>query len=56
MGRPEAYAFEDGDEIRVNITDTNSSILLSFQSEEGYRAFCEEVAKLDQIGEKKRAS
>ena len=49
MGRPEASSYEDGDEIRVNITDTNSSILLSFQSEEGYRAFCEEVAKLDRI-------
>lgn len=56
MTRPEAFAYEDGDEIRVNITDINTSILLSFQSEEGYRAFCEEVAKLDRMNAKEAAS
>jgi F0F1-type ATP synthase delta subunit len=31
------------EKICVNITDSNSSILLSFHSEEEYRAFCEEI-------------
>lgn len=51
MTRIEAQAYEDGEEIRVNITDSNSSILLSFHSEEEYHRFCEEVSKLDRITE-----
>ena len=45
-GRIEAFSYEDGEEIQVNITDSDSSVLLTFGSEEDYRKFCEEVAKL----------
>ena len=45
-GRPEAFSYEDGDEIQVNITDYDSSVLLTFGTEEEYRKFCGEVAKL----------
>lgn len=46
MQRPEAQSYEDGKEIRVNITDQNSSILLTFETERDYRAFCKEVSNL----------
>ena len=44
--RPEAFAYEDGEEILVNVVDSNSSFLLAFGSEQEYRKFCDEVAKL----------
>ena len=56
MSRIEAYAYEDGNEIRVNITDENSSILLSFCSEEAYQAFCKEVCNLERMSEKEASS
>ena len=45
-GRVEAHSYEDGDEIRVNIMDSDSSVLLTFGSEEEYREFCKEVTNL----------
>jgi len=50
--RVKAHSYEDGEEIRVNIVDENSSILLTFQCEEDYREFCREVAKLQRIRER----
>ena len=44
--RVKAHSYEDGEEIQVNITDWDSSNLLTFGSEEDYRRFCKEVAKL----------
>lgn len=44
--RPKAQSYVDGDEIRVNITDCNCSILLSFMSVNDFEDFCAEVKNL----------
>jgi len=39
------HVFRDGDEIRVNIVDENSSVLVTFQSDEEFEKFKEEINK-----------
>ena len=39
------HVYRDGDEIRVDIVDTNSSVLVTFQSEEEFVKFKEEINK-----------
>jgi len=45
--RPYADSYVDGSEIRVNITDTNCSVLLSFTSKKDFEDFCVEVKNLE---------